>query len=337
MLEEIRPDLFRVRVPMPNNPLKYLNVYVVRGGNDGRNLIVDTGLNQEESIQTLESALDQLDLDPRETDLFLTHFHADHTGLVGWLATGSTTVYMGEPDWKKLRPCLERAGREDPAIQHPLVPELEGARRHGFPEPELETIRGIHPASTYHPSDPLTFEDRSEGDRLNYGRYRFECLETPGHTPGHRSLYEPEHRLLVAGDHLLVDITPNIAAFLAEDKNPLKSFFQSLRKIRDYRVDRVLPGHRRTFEDANRRVDELLAHHRDRLDEIRDRIDGEPRQAYEMSSWLSWDIEYDVWEDTHPLQRWFALGETLAHLKYLHQEEELRRIRRDDSIYYVKS
>ena len=61
MIEEIRPNLFRNEIPLPKNPLKYLNSYVVRAAD--RNLIIDTGLNRKECLDAMEAGLRELDID----------------------------------------------------------------------------------------------------------------------------------------------------------------------------------------------------------------------------------------------------------------------------------
>jgi len=47
MIEQILPDLYRMEIPLPVNPLKALNSYVIKTAN--RFLIIDTGMNREES------------------------------------------------------------------------------------------------------------------------------------------------------------------------------------------------------------------------------------------------------------------------------------------------
>ena len=58
MIEEFQPGLFRVQVPLPNSPLKFLNSYVIRSSD--RNLIIDTGLNRKECLEVMQSGLQQL-------------------------------------------------------------------------------------------------------------------------------------------------------------------------------------------------------------------------------------------------------------------------------------
>jgi glyoxylase-like metal-dependent hydrolase (beta-lactamase superfamily II) len=46
MINEIAANLFCIELPLPQNPLKSINCYVIKGKN--RNLIIDTGMNRPE-------------------------------------------------------------------------------------------------------------------------------------------------------------------------------------------------------------------------------------------------------------------------------------------------
>lgn len=49
---------------------------------------------------------------------------------------------------------------------------------------------------------------------IEIGDLHIRCVATPGHSPDHVSLYEANNKILVAGDHILFDITPNIAYWM---------------------------------------------------------------------------------------------------------------------------
>ena len=84
MFDTIRPGLFRLEIPLPGNPLKAVNSYVFK--TPDRNLIVDTGMNRPECLEAMMNGLRELDIDLSKTDLFITHMHADHSGLISHLA-----------------------------------------------------------------------------------------------------------------------------------------------------------------------------------------------------------------------------------------------------------
>ncbi|MFP4038025.1 MAG: MBL fold metallo-hydrolase, partial [Desulfobacteraceae bacterium] len=165
------------------------------------------------------------------------------------------------------------------------------------------------------------------------GDYSLKCIETPGHTRGHICLYEPDRKILIAGDHVLVDITPNITSW-SDEGNPLKQYMSSLDKVYELDVDLVLPGHRRVFRNHRERIEQLKHHHQERLDEVVSILENGQRTAYQVASQMSWDMTYDSW-DVFPLpQKWFALGEALSHLRYLEEEGQVQNQARDGVVVY---
>ena len=90
MIEQIFPNFYRIAVPLPGNPLKELNSYLIRG--QGQNLLIDTGFRQEECRMALQEALDTLGIRVEQTDVLLTHLHADHSGLSDVLSGESRTI-----------------------------------------------------------------------------------------------------------------------------------------------------------------------------------------------------------------------------------------------------
>ena len=107
MVEQLyrTPDIYRIYVPLPDNPLKYLNCYVLVS--DGETLIIDTGFNRPECKQALFDGLDELQVDFAHTKLFLTHLHGDHSGLTEELTARGVPVFMNAIDYDYL--CQELA------------------------------------------------------------------------------------------------------------------------------------------------------------------------------------------------------------------------------------
>lgn len=308
MIEEIRRGLYRIQVPLPGNPLGNVNSYVIKDLE--QSLIIDTGLNRPECLHALSAGLDELAVDPAQCDYFITHVHADHLSLVDRLASDQSRVFMG------------RADQEFRDNWFDLEAIIGFARCHGFPEDHLQAAIKAHPGLKYGPEKIVALTPVDEGDLLQYGGFCFRAIITPGHTVGHTCLYEPEHRLLVAGDTVLGDITPNIQGWL-EGLNPLGLFLQSLQRLRELDVDLTLTGHRSLVTDLRARIDELKLHHQARVQELLNLLGDGPMNAYQIASLMTWDIDCESWDAFPPAQKWFAVGETLAHLHYL---EDLGRI-----------
>lgn len=321
MTEEIAPDLFRINIPLPDTPLKYLNAYVIKA--QPRSLIVDTGLNHDICFKAMQEGLAEIDLDIDQADLFITHLHADHFGLVTRLANENTRVLFNRPDAEIIENW------------HGFAPMIRHAVKNGLSEETLHSALNNHPGRNFGTDwrPPLRLLD--DGHQINVGRYGFACVHTPGHTRGHMCLYEPKRKILIAGDHILIDITPNIQCW-SEDDDPLKSYLASLDKVRALEVDKVLPGHRRLFKNHRERIDQLKAHHEDRLEEVMDILAGRsPLNAIEIASRMSWDIEADNWESFPPAQKWFATGEAIAHLRYLENKGRIHRQTKEPVITYA--
>ena len=60
MPEEIRRNLYRIEVPLPESPLKSLNSYVIKGKD--RNLVIDTGFNRKICLAAMQTGLSTLGL-----------------------------------------------------------------------------------------------------------------------------------------------------------------------------------------------------------------------------------------------------------------------------------
>ena len=310
MIEEIFTNLYKIDIPLPKNPLKAINSYVIKASE--RNLIIDTGWNQDECMNAMLAGLRELGVDIKKTDFFITHLHSDHLGLVSTLAPDTSKIFFNQPD----------ADRFNSGIR--LNDFVNFARLNGFPEDELQAAIQSHPGFKYRSKAHLDFHILKEDDTISIGDYLFRCVETLGHTWGHMCLYEPNKKIFVAGDHILNYITPNIQLW-SDDRNPLKEYLASLDKVYGLDIELVLPGHRSIFRNCKERIQELKYHHQKRLDEIISILEKGSQNAFQIASQMSWEIIYDSWDLFPVTQKWFAIGEAISHLKYLEEKKIIQR------------
>ncbi len=306
---EVLPGLHVFKIPLPGNPLKHVNCYLIE---DNPPLLIDAGMNMEACYSAAKVIVERFGR-PR---VVATHLHADHLGLAGRIGR---EVLMGERDVE----CFEKFKRAE--YWKDFVKFFISS---GFPEDEAVKIFSQHPGIRYFhvPEDVKPLPDEIEA-----GEYSFKVIETPGHTPGHVCLYERSEGILISGDHVLFDITPNIGWWFDMD-DPLASYIGSLKAIRDLRVKIVLPGHRNSSSELKGRVDEILEHHRRRLEEALEALDKE-KTAWEVAQTISWDLEGE-WDSFPLMQKWFAVSETIAHLEHLVRLGKVERVERDGRIYY---
>ncbi len=321
MVVEVLPGIFQIEVPLPKNPLRSVNSYVILG--DERNLIIDTGMNREECREVLDKGLAEIGLDLSRTDIFLTHYHADHMGLAPHVSTPTSKIFMS---------------REDSAViseKEYWMDMLDYALLNGFPPVDPQEAIRKHPGYRYGPLGKMDITHLKDGDRLEVGGYNLTCVITPGHTVGHSCLYEPDEKLLFSGDHILGDITPNISLW-SEKGDPLRDYMTSLDRVAGMDIDLTLPGHRTMIHNAGKRIAELKKHHNERAQEVVIILDEGERNAFTIASRMTWDMTYRSFDDFPIMQKWFALGEAIAHLRYLEMGKRVfSKLVSGQIIYYL--
>ncbi len=306
MIREVAPNIYRISVPLPGNPLRELNSYLVKGGE--RSLLIDTGFRQKACRSALLEGMQAIGVWMEQTDILLTHLHADHTGLVSDIASSESMVYIDAND----RDWLMRDTRS-------LLLMQEDARfvSAGIDAAMLSQVSQTHPGRALASDlDFDRYEPLYEGNSLRVGEYVLEVIRTPGHTPGHICLWLEEQRIMFTGDHVLFDITPNITCW-PNMEDALGCYLSSLRRVREYPVVLALPAHRSTG-DFHSRVDELIEHHAFRLQECLKVVQGQPGlSAFDIAGRLTWRIRSRDWQSFPTTQKWFAVGECLSHLDLL--------------------
>jgi glyoxylase-like metal-dependent hydrolase (beta-lactamase superfamily II) len=307
-VRQILPYLYQIPVRLPGNPLKNLNSYVIK--TKDRSLIIDTGFNQSACLEDLSRGIQELELDMKRADIFLTHFHSDHSGLVPYIVTPSSRVYIGARDLAYFNLPKDRDTALWDQIEALFV-------RKGFPPAEYKTAVSDNPAKALRSPKPFECTALDDGDRVRVGDIELTCILTPGHTPGHLCLYRAEDKLMILGDQVLFDITPNISMRLPP-ADPLGDYLDSLEKIKNYDVRLALPAHRNSGASLALRAGELQAHHKKRLEEVLNIAAAEPGlSGYETASRMAWSIRAKNWEEFPPHQKFFAVSEAGAHLDYL--------------------
>lgn len=310
-LERVAPGVLRLRVPVPF-PMRWVNLYVLQDG--AGPVLVDAGYPIPEARALLLEALGRAGLRPQV--LVVTHAHPDHFGMAAelqerfgcpvWMARqeleAAQTYQPGTPAWDELARVLASEGMPAERVRA----TVESGQRiwERTPPPGVQHFL-------------------LAGEELRVGR-TWQVLVTPGHAPAHVCLYDPEAHTLVAGDHLLPKITPNIGRWPAGSPDPLDDFLRSLADLKPLPVRRVLPGHGDPYDRFAERVQELVHHHRERLQAVLEVVREGPRTAYEVCVAL---FGRDL--DSHNER--FAMVETLSHLAYL--ERRGRLVRGEDGRY----
>lgn len=296
---EVAPNIYLIKVPLPDNPLKQLNSYLIM--DEDRPLLIDVGFNRQECEDALRTALEVFHLDFGDVDVLATHTHPDHVGCLDRIWRPSMRVYGHLHSFQEPRTLIRFQSRTFLPIMDTVSIDAVTQRKptRDF-STDLSPVRGDY---------PITYLE--QGDVFKRGGYHFQVIETPGHHITHICLYEPDAKIMFTGDHVLQRITPNISSFMLET-DELGDFLESLDKVRDLDVKIALPGHGDVFEGLAQRVDELKAHHHTRLNEMVALVTEGRHDIIDITSHASW--KYPDWQNWAIEQKFFSLGETLAHL-----------------------
>jgi glyoxylase-like metal-dependent hydrolase (beta-lactamase superfamily II) len=322
------PDgVHKIRVPLAGSPLGWVNSYVIRG--DDGYVLVDCGWDTPDALAGLRRGLADLGLRLEDLrTLVVTHNHPDHYGLAGRLLQFARCgIVMHRLDAIHIDSRYANISALEAEME-------EWLRVHGVPREELRSFVKASEAILDRVNIAMPDQEVSGGERIAAGPMEWEIVWTPGHSAGHICLYERARRLFMSGDHILNPITPNVGLHAESMGNPLADYLSSLRQVRDYDVELVLPAHGNEFRGFRERIDELLAHHEERCEEVRQALADGPKTAYEVAARMRWHTE-GRWEELPTFQRRMATTEALAHLELLHSRGELRRLTENGTVRYA--
>lgn len=312
---EVSPGLYRIPLPLPTDGLKAVNVYALRDGD--QLTMIDAGWSIPEARAVLDKAVTALGHGLGDVHRFLvTHVHRDHYTLAVQLRREfGNRIALGIGEQESLR-----------ALVDPDRPPYETARakllRAGAHDLAalLDAPGEDSPSEWEQPDEWLTAPTRIEltGRSLT-------AIHTPGHTQGHLVYSDDENALLFAGDHVLPNITPSIGLEGAVARSPLADYLESLRLVRGRPDQLLLPAHGPVSPSVHDRVDELLAHHAQRLDEMAAAVESGTGTAYETARSLLWTRRGRRFTDLDSMNQGLATTETSAHLDLLVEQGRLQR------------
>lgn len=326
---EIYPGVYHIKTPLPDNPLGFVNVYLLK--TEQGNLLIDTGWGTDNAFDRLVQqmaeagvALDEL------TYLVITHLHPDHFGLAGRIQEHSPAqIILHAAENAMLIHSAENMRSVFKELDRWLC-------TNGMPQEVRRQMgqaisSGSHFGNRFKPDWVI-----SGGEHLQLGEFALEFIWTPGHSPGNLVIYESSQRLLFSGDHVLPNTTPNISMYSESMHNPLADYLESLSQTATLDAVLVLPGHGEPFTELADRVVAIQAHHEARLEEMYHALNQTYKTAYQVAAVIPWSLNLP-WAEFPPLQQQFALTETIAHLELLVKRGKLRKSLKDGLVWYEQS
>jgi glyoxylase-like metal-dependent hydrolase (beta-lactamase superfamily II) len=307
--EQVVPGVWRLRLPLPWPGVPHCNAWALAAG-DGV-VLVDTGMHEPGSLGHLEEALRQVNLRLEHVRLVVcTHAHADHCGEAPAIAERAGCEIWLHPDHAHF--TVQAA---DPEAT--FARRMEVGRQSGVPEEPLRRYaeqRRSHPlglAGELHADRDLV-----AGVRVRTDLGEWEVIETPGHAPSHVVLHQPEHRLLLSGDHVLG--RPSLYFDYGWTPDPVGEYLSSLDAVEELDVRLVLCGHGRPVNDLRGHAEAARRAAEETLGAVRERLAQGPTTAYEVSRGVFGELFM-------PATAGWLMTMTLCYLRHLEAAGEAQR------------
>jgi len=327
---EVAPGVRWLRMLLPFQ-LNHINLWLLRDCIDGVEgwTIVDCGIANDATRAAWEQVFaNELGGLP-VLRLIVTHMHPDHMGLSHWLTERwGVRLWISATDYQAARLASTAAtsfGGEGTA--HFMA-------SHGLTDPESQ--EKIRARKNYYsgmvPQVPNTFRRIFDGTTISINDREWVCHVGYGHAPEHMALHCPELGTLISGDMVLPRISTNVSVHENEpESNPLRLYLDSITRMKALPADTlVLPSHGRPFKGLHTRVDQLVAHHDERLADVMTACREAPQCAADLLM-----ILFRRTLDLH--QTTFAMGESVAHLHALWLDGRLTRRLDADGVYRFRA
>lgn len=309
-ITEVAPGVLRLQLPIAFTGLGHVNCYALE--DDQGFAVVDPGLPGEEPWQGLLDRLGRAGIPlPRIHTVVITHSHPDHFGGAARLRaeTGadiltheSFRLWFEAGDDLDDRPSDALDDPDTWARPTPWGTTFTPPSGRGHDEMRREMRSAGH--------SPKPTRRVADAEVVRLARREWVSLHTPGHTADHLCLFDPEHGVVLSGDHVLPTITPHIGSMDGIDRDPLAEFFAALDRMAALPgVTVTLPAHGHPFHDLAARAQDIKVHHDGRLQRLRDASAelGRPASVTELMQHL---FSERAWGS-------MAESETYAHLEHL--------------------
>ncbi|MEM0156103.1 MAG: MBL fold metallo-hydrolase [Thermoplasmataceae archaeon] len=311
-----------LKVPIGIRSLRTANLYFITNGKRGA--LIDTGMSPDtlEFLRKNGVEVDEIG------EIMLTHLHFDHIGGAANLQKSlSVRVYMGKLDAEIISRMMS-----DP--EGYLKNEISYLKYLGLPDNEVDIAAKVNPVKeTYKEAAAIDEITPLDENSTFLGFPEISILDVPGHTPGSTAFIVKDQNFVFTGDHIIERITPNIS-YYDDDSDMLGMYLKSLLKLQSTGIQTGYSGHGPEIDNLSYRIEDLLAHHKLRLAEINAQCD-DWRTPFEISGRIRWNRGRTI-NDMNGMERIFAIGETLAHLRHLEKIGLISKSERSGRIVYKK-
>ncbi len=307
----VADGLLWLRMPLPF-ALSHINLWLLE--DRGKWVIVDTGVHTEDARSVWQNVFVETMQGLPASRIVVTHLHPDHVGCAGWLArTFDVELWMSRDEYLLCRVLVADTGRAAPDAG------IRFYTRAGLGTADIERYKKMFGSfGKFVAPLPDAYRRLNDTDALAIGDGAWEIITGRGHSPEHASLFNREENIVISGDQLLPTISSNVSVFPTEPAaNPLHDWLESLAAMKARLPEDVLvlPAHGKPFRGAHARLDALINEHMRGLDALLE-LCRQPHRAVDVFPAL---FKSRITKSNLIM----ATGESVAHLNYLLENDEL--------------
>ncbi|AMA73817.1 MULTISPECIES: MBL fold metallo-hydrolase [Aneurinibacillus] len=322
MQKAVNTQVFRLEIPTPFS-VGAVNIFLIKGESC---TLVDVGPKTREAREALRVFLKENGLTWRNIDqIFLTHQHVDHSGLVAEVAERTDAQVIAHPN---AVPYIEG---EETFMRHHDAFFRELYEENGVPEQLLGHVERFQKMLNMY-SDPAPVHRIVRGGELLGSCGEWRIIFTPGHTQTHLALYREADGLMLSGDFLIKEISSN--AFVEpparageEREKPLVVYRRAMQEVKMMPVRRMLPAHGEEIEKPSELIVYRLRRQEERAEKIYGLLADGAKHVFELSALLF----PSIYIKELPL----TFSETLGHLDLLIEQGKVERVWSEEKNVYL--
>ncbi|QGQ46358.1 MBL fold metallo-hydrolase [Metabacillus sediminilitoris] len=303
-------EIIPIIVP-DHTSLKSINYYLVKY--DHELILVDAGLNNNDSLHALEHTLQCNDLSIHDlTAIILTHHHIDHVGLVNHIASLTPIpVYVHSESIPRLK-------RDDSFLQMRIEFFSTLYEQMGCGHTGRKQVNYLQQAVKKNKELAIhaNLQVIDEKNKL----FGFEIFEVPGHAPDQIALFDRTSNWLISGDLLINHISSN--ALVEPDQSgkqmhTLIDHMNSLHNCLSLPIKLVFPGHGVLIEKPM----ELIQKRLQGIEEKAERILLLIQEGISTGS----ELAQTYYKNKYDTQFSLVMSEIIGHLDYLEAKGRIHK------------
>lgn len=257
-------------------PIGDVNAYLVKG--DTLTLI-DAGTKTPEALAAIEYGIKGAGYALRDIEqVLVTHHHPDHIGWVDAFPNAELLGHAYNDVWLQA----------DAAFLQSVVPFYEQQYvMQGVPTNLANELIGRRRTKKYETYRPLT-QVLEDGDIIP-GHPHLKAVFTPGHARSHFIFVNEKENCAFGGDLLLPTVASNPLIEPPLDKGEFRTksmlqYNESLKRLQQYNVQTLYPGHGDIIQNPNVLIEERLARLHKQAMRLLTFVSDTPQSVFELTA-----------------------------------------------------